>query len=95
MKRDLDIQNRSRLDFRDRVYDNGFEFPDSRPVIDTDHNETKSASGKILLVLDALIGCDHYVETGLLRHSEEIPVGHFSPTAFIGRLHVMADQPVP
>jgi len=91
----LDFQERSRLYLRDRVYNNGLRLPDSRPVVCANRHQCEPASGKILLVTDALVGCDHYVEIGLLSHSEEFPVGQFGPTTFIRRLDVMPDQPVP
>ena len=95
MKRNLDFNERSRRDFRDRLYDKGFRLPDSRPVIRVDDDECEVASGKILLVTDAFVCCDHDIKACLLSYSEEVSIGQFGPTAFISRFHLMSEQPVP
>src|SRR3989442_16024103 len=61
VKRSLDFKERTRWDFRDRVYDNGFRLPDSRPVIRVDDDECEPAADTILLVADALVCRDHHI----------------------------------
>lgn len=54
-----------------------------------------SASSEILLVSDALVRRDHYIEACLFGDSEQLSVCEFSPTPFVSRLNLMRYKPMP
>jgi hypothetical protein len=92
--RNLDLEETSRGDFRDRAYNSGPRLADSRPVVGADHHECEPAPGEIPLVTNALVRCDDCIEAGVLRHPEELPVGQLGPAAFLGCFDLMSEQPV-